>query len=178
MSRLLALLGVLAMLAACGSESESVSTPSKNSKLKPTSSCSAGLELRAGSSEAATGVRVQKIELVNCGAEPVVLDGYPQVKVLDESGRAVDVEVGNGSSGIATVESFDAQPQQLTLTTEGSAVFSILWRNTYDDVSAPPVVGAGLEVVLAPGGAPLRISGLSIDLGSTGKLGLSPWGSS
>jgi len=135
-----------------------------------------GLMVSAGGGEAAMGLRVQQLQVVNCGTVPRTLRGHPVVRVLDEDRAPLDISVRSGSAGITAVPSFDAAPATVTIKPGGRAGSAILWRNTYTDVSAPPAVGHYLEVTVAPGTAPQVITPEGdIDLGSTGKLGVAPW---
>ncbi|KOX24849.1 hypothetical protein ADK67_17745 [Saccharothrix sp. NRRL B-16348] len=145
-------------------------------------SCPTGVEYAVTGEEAASGLRVLTLELTNCGTEPLTLDGYPAVTVLDAERQPLPVAVGHGSSGISAVEAFDAEPRPVTVAPGGSAVTGLLWRNTYTDTSAPPVVGEHLELAVAPGEptqvfTPIGERGdpVTIDLGGTGKLGVRPW---
>ncbi|WP_170231992.1 DUF4232 domain-containing protein [Saccharothrix saharensis] len=145
--------------------------------------CPTGVEYAVTGEEAASGLRVLTLELTNCGTEPLRLDGYPSVTVLDGDRRPVTIAVGRGSFGISAVAAFDAEPQPVTVPPGGSAVTGLLWRNTHTDTSAPPVVGEHLELAVATGEptrvfTPVAPSGggpITIDLGSTGKLGVRPW---
>ena len=144
--------------------------------------CPTGVEYAVASEEAASGLRVLTLELTNCGTEVLELDGYPSVTVLDAEREPLTVAVGPGSSGISAVEAFDAEPRPVTVGPGESAVTGLLWRNIYTDTSGPPVVGAHLELAVAPG-RPAQVftptgehgDPVTIDLGSTGKLGLRPW---
>ncbi|MEU4443575.1 DUF4232 domain-containing protein [Actinosynnema sp. NPDC050801] len=132
--------------------------------------------------EAASGLRVLTLEVTNCGAEALELDGYPSVTVLGADREPLPVAVGPGSFGISAVEAFDAEPRPVTVAPGESAVTGLLWRNTYTDTSAPPVVGEHLELAVASGRpaqvfTPVGERGdpITLDLGSTGKLGVRPW---
>lgn len=148
----------------------------------PPPSADSCVEYAVTGQEAASGLRVLTLELTNCGTKALALDGYPSVTVLDGERRPLPVAVGPGSSGISAVEAFDAAPRPVTVAPGGSAVTGLLWRNTYTDTSAPPVVGEHLELAVAAG-EPTEVftptgdhgEPLTIDLGSTGKLGLRPW---
>ena len=145
-------------------------------------SCPTGVEYAVAGEEAASGLRVLTLRLTNCGAEPLELDGYPSVTVLDADREPLPIAVGPGSSGISAVAAFDAPPQPVTVPPGGSAVTGLLWRNTYADTSAPPVVGEHLALAVATGRpeqvfTPVGERGgpVTIDLGSTGRLGVRPW---
>ncbi|MGW0390842.1 DUF4232 domain-containing protein [Streptomyces sp. NPDC003042] len=135
-----------------------------------------GVRLVEGRGDAAMGLRVAEIQLVNCGTRPYVLEGYPEIRVLDRERRPVEVAVGRGSNGVSTVAGFDAAPQKVTLQPGRAASVGLLWRNLVTEVDTPAVEGWVLELAPRPG-APRQTLELksSIDLGNTGKLGLSPW---
>src|SRR5687768_12280452 len=113
--RILVLLVALVGLAACGARPDapplpepaaarpiSLSTPASDEP-----SCATGLRFVTGYTDAAMGLRLMSIEMVNCGTQPVELNGYPQVKLLDERWQKLDVEIINGSGGISRVDGFD-----------------------------------------------------------------------
>ncbi len=140
-----------------------------------------GVRVAAGLSEAATGLRVLELRLVNCGERPYRLDGYPLLRVLDAGGEPLKVEVAQGSAGIATVEGFDAPPEPLTLQPGEAAETQLMWRNTVTGNGAPQV-GESLSIAPAEGRPwqPVEAGdqypdGLHIDVGSTGVLGVRAW---
>ncbi|MDU0290540.1 DUF4232 domain-containing protein [Saccharothrix longispora] len=144
--------------------------------------CTAGLlRYSLGERDAAMGLRTLGIRATNCGTQPLTLDGYPAIEVLDDTGAVLPVVVGRGSFGISSVESFDAMPQPVTIHPGEYATTAVLWRNTYDDTTAPPAVGTQLRITAASDIA-AEVFALadeegpnSIDLGSTGRLGVAPW---
>lgn len=181
------LVAVLAGLTACSSPELSwlpaptVAQPV--SLLAPTStapSCDTGLRFTSGFTNAAMGLRVMSVEVVNCGTQPVVLNGYPQVKLLDEQWRQLAVEITNGSGGIASVDGFDDAPQPITVQPGERARSAFLWRNTNTSID-PPQVGSHADIAAAPGGTWQSLlsaspeEDISIDLGSTGRLGVRAW---
>ncbi|MCD0450020.1 DUF4232 domain-containing protein [Actinocorallia sp. API 0066] len=132
-----------------------------------------GFQLREGGANAAMGLRVVQIDLHNCGTEPITLNGYPELTLLDAQGAELKVDVGHGSNGVATVEAFDVPPKPVTVARRSTASASILWRNLVEggeSLRADRVV-----VTPAPKLEPRRVDGLNIDLGTTRKVGVSPW---
>lgn len=122
------------------------------------------------------GLRAGGLRLVNCGTQAYRLDGYPEVRVLDADARPVArVAVVHGSGGISTgVPGMDRPPEPVVLMPGESASFPLLWRNTVTDGAA--VDGRYVEVVPRPGDAAVRLELVhSLDLGTTGKLGIGPW---
>ncbi|MFI5733052.1 DUF4232 domain-containing protein [Kribbella sp. NPDC051587] len=113
--------------------------------------------------EAAMGVRVLGIHWENCGTRTVSVNGQPRLQLLDESHRPVnDIEITN-----------DGKAQPLVLKRGERATATLTWRNTLE---------AGLTNVNSPyarvwakrGAAPVMLTP-EFDLGSTGKLAVSPW---
>jgi hypothetical protein len=132
--------------------------------------------VRQGEQEAAMGLRVLQIVVVNCGTATRTVHGHPAVRLLDGDRRPLDVLVGNGSSGIASVPSFDAAPATVTLKPGERAVSAVLWRNLVTDPSVRATLGEFLEIAVA-GGDPPQVVALDggVDLGNTAKLGVAPW---
>jgi hypothetical protein len=135
-----------------------------------------GLSVRPGGAEAAMGLRVLQIVVTNCGAVPRILHGHPAVRLLDEDRATIDVAATPGSSGIATVPSFDAAAMAVTLRPGERAMTALLWRNTVTDASVRATLGRYVQVAVADGAPPQVIEpDGGIDLGNTGKLGVAPW---
>ena len=158
------------------------SAPRPTVSTKPTPSMAApgvcppsGVLVRRGEVDAAMGVRAAGIELVNCGSVPVTVNGYPDVRVLDDGGAALPVAVVHGSADIASLPNFDTPPAPVTAAPGARLVAGLLWRNRVD-MGGDVVKGTYLEIVPAPGQAPqtIRPDG-PIDLGTTGRLGVSAW---
>ncbi|MFJ3834225.1 DUF4232 domain-containing protein [Streptomyces sp. NPDC090054] len=148
-----------------------------SSAVAPSDACpEGGVRLLEGAGDAAMGLRVAEVQLVNCGTKPYVLNGHPQVRVLDRQRRPVEVSVAPGSNGVATGTGLDAAPQQVTLQPGQAARVGLVWRNLVTDSTVPAVEGWVLEVVPLPGAPRQTLElGRSIDLGNTGKLGIGPW---
>ncbi|MEW2414927.1 DUF4232 domain-containing protein [Streptomyces sp. NPDC046866] len=136
-----------------------------------------GVRVLESGGDSAMGLRIASVQLVNCGTAPYELDGYPQIRLLDRKRAPVEAEVGHGSAGVASgVPSMDAPAERVTLQPGQAASFGMLWRNlvTRSDVAA--VEGWAVEVTPKPG-APRVTAELTapVDLGNTGRLGISPW---
>ncbi|MES4901621.1 DUF4232 domain-containing protein [Streptomyces sp. NPDC000395] len=189
--------GLLGLLTACGSKpaSESVAAPAPPpaphaetldpsqrpygdpptlTPSAPPTCPKSGVYVQAEEPSAAMGLRAMTLRLTNCGKRAYTLKGYPTVRVLDGDGKPLDVRVGHGSSGIATLENFDAPPRQVTLRPHETAVAGVAWRNTVTDSTVPAVNGKALDVAPTEGSPRQTVTEL-IDLGNTGKLGVSPW---
>jgi hypothetical protein len=120
------------------------------------------------------------VEVANCGAEPLQLNGYPQVKLFDEQRAPLDVAILEGSGGIASLEGFDDAPQPITVQPGESAKSAFVWRNTHASAD-PPQIGKHVDMAAAPGGtwqalvATAPEGRILVDLGSTGRLGVRAW---
>ncbi|WP_433388112.1 DUF4232 domain-containing protein [Micromonospora sp. KLBMP9576] len=141
----------------------------------PTSDCpQSGVRISSPGVSAAMGLRALGLELVNCGTRPYPLDGYPVPRLLDGEGNPITVQVVDGAKGITS--GFDAPPEPLTLRPGERAGAAVLWRNLVTDPTVVATDGERLEV--APvAGRPAQVVGLDgpIDLGNTGRLGVSAW---
>jgi hypothetical protein len=159
-------------------------TPSDAAPLAPptpsaaTLPCPAsGVRMRTGQVDAAMGLRAMGLELVNCGAKPIVLNGYPAIRVLDAEQRPSPTDVIKGRSAITALDSVDAPPRPVTVKPGGSAWTTLVWRNTVTDSSV--VATNGDFLLVEPGdGKPAQVVPVTdhpIDLGNTGRLGVGPW---
>ncbi|MFB9410241.1 DUF4232 domain-containing protein [Dactylosporangium matsuzakiense] len=128
-----------------------------------------GLKVTAERGDAAAGYREMSLFLANCGPVTVTVNGRPDIVVLGKDRDVQDIAV------VASVH-YNPSPHPIVLKpgTRTSAVMS--WRNTYDDISKPPVVGVYLSVAATPG-VPRQLvkPPSSLDLGSTGRLEVSAW---
>ncbi|WP_426503964.1 DUF4232 domain-containing protein [Dactylosporangium sp. McL0621] len=128
-----------------------------------------GVKITADRGDAAMGYREMGLHLANCGDRPVTVNGQPEVVVLGQDRDVQDIAIVPGVR-----HNEPAQP--LTLAPGQSTTAVLAWRNTYDDISKPPVSGVYLSVAPAPGG-PRQIvkPPVPLDLGSTGRLEVSVW---
>ncbi|MCT2594427.1 DUF4232 domain-containing protein [Streptomyces sp. N2-109] len=189
--RLLPNLGLLAaasgLLTACGStpapgtDADAAAVPapasaSASPSAMPAPACpESGILVRPGTAEAAMGLRVMSVELVNCGAEsPYTVNGYPTVRVLDGDREVLDIDVRHGASSVALLDQFDKGPQPVTLKRGEKAVAKLVWRNTVTISSEPAANGRHLTVTPAAGSDEQTVPA-NVDLGNTGKLGVSAW---
>lgn len=82
-----------------------------------------------GGADAATGHRVQVINLMNFTDEPCVMEGYPDIAFADQNGNELDVSVARGSSFMAE----DPGATLITVPAQGQAKTTISWdANTTD----------------------------------------------
>jgi hypothetical protein len=132
-----------------------------------------GVRVYADRGDAAMGLRVVGLHLENCSDHPYRLSGYPQIQLLDLHRRPVaGVRVLHGSGGISTGTGFDDPPRAMTLAPGEQAASGLMWRNTL--TSGAPVDVPYVRVVAQPGTPAVTVTP-ELDLGSTGKLGVSPW---
>ncbi|MFH8748526.1 DUF4232 domain-containing protein [Streptomyces rimosus] len=174
-------LAVTALAAAgCSSASEpkAQSAPKAQSEPKPTAKPSRtapacpedGVVIKGLPVNAAMGTRAMGITLTNCGTSPYKINGYPGVRVLDEHRKPLDVKIAHGSDIVD-----DVGPEPLTLKPGEHATAVLMWRNRVTDVTGGAVNGAYLALTPAEdGGRPQTVREL-VDLGSTGKLGVTAW---
>jgi hypothetical protein len=135
-----------------------------------------GVLIREGGSDAAMGLRVLSIELVNCGASPYAVNGYPTIRVFDADHKLLDVDVERGTTGISGAGDLNAGPTPLTLGPGQEAVATLAWRNTVTDSTVVATNGAYLEIAPADGQHPQVVTPkYPIDLGNTGRLGTTAW---
>ncbi|MFF5491924.1 DUF4232 domain-containing protein [Streptomyces aquilus] len=132
-----------------------------------------GVRVYADRGDAAMGLRVVGLHLVNCGTGTYELNGYPGLELLDEDHGKVDgVRILHGTDAISTGAGGDGSPRPLTLRPGEAARTTLAWRNTTqagEAVNAPYV-----RVRPKPGAAPVTVTP-ELDLGTTGRLGVGPW---
>ncbi|WP_438388627.1 DUF4232 domain-containing protein [Actinopolyspora saharensis] len=177
--------------AAPTSTTTSPSTPTSSTTVTDsvTTGCpDTGVRLTTDLVETAMGLRLMHVELTNCGDRPYALNGYPRVRVLDEDRKPLDVRTAQGSADIASVDGFDTPPEAITVRPGEHAETQLMWRNTNTSFDAP-AVGKYLRITPArdrpwqpvePVGRERNPPGqdrneITINLGSSGKLGTSAW---
>ncbi|WP_305785730.1 DUF4232 domain-containing protein [Symbioplanes lichenis] len=136
-----------------------------------------GARIEAGSGDAAMGLRVLDFTLTNCGTTAYQVEGYPTLTLLDEEHKPQDVRVLHDIREITiSVPNLEVKPRLVTLQPGQRATAGVVWRNTYDDISHPPVNAFFLEMAPQPGRPEQTVVPDSrLDLGSTGRIGVSPW---
>lgn len=132
-----------------------------------------GLHVYVDEGDAALGLRVVGLHLVNCGTRPYELNGYPELELLDEDhDKADSVRILHGTDRISTGIGGEGGPQRVVLRPGEAAQTTLAWRNTTgfgDPVNAPYV-----RVRAKAGASPVTVVP-ELDLGTTGKLGVGPW---
>ncbi|GAA4587477.1 hypothetical protein BJY16_008249 [Actinoplanes octamycinicus] len=135
-----------------------------------------GVRVQAGGGDAASGLRVLTITLVNCGTKPYEVNGYPAVQALDEDQEVLDLQVLTGVTEILGSMPWDTPPKPVTLRPGQRASAALAWRNTYDDTRRPPANGTYLRVAPVAGRLPQTVEPeAALDFGSTGRFAVSAW---
>jgi hypothetical protein len=128
-----------------------------------------GVKITADRGDAAAGYREMSLHLTICGGKPVTVNGRPEIVVLDKDHATQDIAV------IPSVH-YPGPAHPMTLTPGQSTAAVMSWRNTYDDISKPPVSGVYLSVAVTAGGPRQLVKPpVPLDLGSTGRLEVSVW---
>ena len=178
--RALALAGV-ALAAGCaptGAATVGPDTPVPPTGASASPECpAAGVRLELSEVNAAMGLRVLGVVLTNCGRSPYRVQGYPAVRALDDRRAELRVRVLHGVEDITSaLPNRDGPPSPVVLQPGESADAVVVWRNTYTDVTRPPILAPYLRIAPEPGRrAEVLAPEGGVDLGSTGRLGVSPW---
>ncbi|WP_327352664.1 DUF4232 domain-containing protein [Streptomyces sp. NBC_01304] len=136
---------------------------------------SSGMRVYADEGDAAMGLRVIGLHLENCGKQTITLNGHPELQLLDGERKLITgVKILHGSGGISTGTGFDDPARPVTLKPGEAARSGLLWRNTTEMSEDGPVNVPYVRVLAKPGAAPVIVTP-ELDLGTTGKLGVSPW---
>jgi hypothetical protein len=136
-----------------------------------------GVLLQSGGTDGAMGLRALGVTLVNCGHETYRVNGYPAVQALGKDHRPVTVKVLHGVTDITgSIPDWSGPPHPVTLKPGQQAECVVVWRSTYDDIRHPPVNAPYLKMAPAAGRPSVILTPDGpVDLGSTGRLGVSPW---
>jgi hypothetical protein len=135
-----------------------------------------GTTLTIGEVEGASGLRAAGIFLTNCDTRTHTVEGFPTVRVLDESGAPLDVASGNGSEPVSAPDAFDSPAQPITLAPGERATARVLWRSQVTSTTTPVLHGSYLEVAPTPGAPPTRLEPRGgVDLGTTGRIAVNAW---
>jgi hypothetical protein len=132
-----------------------------------------GLHVYADDGDAAMGLRVVGLHLVNCSKQPYELNGYPELKLLDSGHDTIDgVRILHGTEQISTGIGGEGPPQPVVLQPGEAARTTLAWRNTTQ--FGEPVNAPYVRVRPRPGDRPVTVTP-ELDLGTTGKLGVGAW---
>lgn len=170
-------LTALTLLAACTPPPhvDPMPAPPTAPSTPPTPTCpTEGIRITEIGVSAAMGLRAMGLELVNCGNQPYELRGYPAVRLADADGEPIAVRIVPGAKEITS--GFDAAPTRLMLRPGERAGAALLWRNLVTDPTVVATEGRHLDVAPVTGrpAQPVELDG-PIDLGNTGRLGVSAW---
>jgi hypothetical protein len=120
------------------------------------------------------GLRVVGLRLTNCGTRVYDLNGFPLLQLLDEGRKPIlNVKIFNGSGGISVMDDFDAPARPVALQPGQTAYAGLMWRNT-TGLESEPVNAPYVRVKAERDAQPVMITP-ELDLGTTGKLAVSPW---
>ncbi|MEU7586044.1 DUF4232 domain-containing protein [Micromonospora sp. NPDC049230] len=155
--------------------SRPLTAPSPSASTDPPPACPAsGVRIRSTGGDAAMGLRALGLELVNCGDQPYQLNGYPVLHVFDAQREPIMLRVVNGGKEITS--GFDQPPRTVTLAHGERATAVVLWRNLVTDSTVVATNGAYLTVAPAAGQPAEDVDPDGpIDLGNTGRIGVSAW---
>ena len=128
----------------------------------------AGTSVAIGAVDAALGHRAFGIELRNCSREPVVVRGYPAVRVLDAQRGPLSVRVERGSSYMGR----DPGPKRITLAPGKRLVSLMSWSATVTDGDKSE--GEFVRIEPRPGDPPTTL-GVWLDLGTTAEVSVIAW---
>ncbi|MFJ9739092.1 DUF4232 domain-containing protein [Streptomyces sp. NPDC101166] len=132
-----------------------------------------GTRLWADEGDAAMGLRVVGLHVEYCGKGEYTVEGYPLLELLDDDREPVDgVKILKGSKEITTGLGDDEAPRPVTLKSGETAIARLVWRNTTG--FGTPVNVPYVRVRAKAGAAPVTVTP-RLDLGTTGKLGVTPW---
>ncbi|MCZ7417250.1 DUF4232 domain-containing protein [Streptomyces sp. WMMC897] len=128
-----------------------------------------GVRVMPGPVDGDDGLRLVRLMMINCGTEDFPVSGYPDVRVLGEGGKELDVELHQGVSAVYDVRGHTGKPQRFTLK-PGQTVESVaVWR---------PAGGSGgraLKVAPSEGDPWQKLSPGGLEFGGVGELAVSPW---
>jgi hypothetical protein len=116
------------------------------------------------------GHRATVVSFRNCGDQPRVLNGYPELKVLDDGRALLDVKVKQGSSYWGA----DPGAHPVTLAPGNRVQAIVAWSATVTD--GEKITGSYLSVSTAAGRSSQTLP-LKTDLGTTGEVTVTAWAS-
>ena len=153
---------------------EVTKVPSREAPAAPGTCPASGIRVSADRGDAAMGLRVVGLHLDNCGTRDYTVDGHPLLELLDDDLKHVDgVKILDGGGEITPGSADDKQqPGPVTLGPGESATASLVWHNTTE--FGTPVNVPYVRVRAKAGAAPVIVTP-NLDLGTTGKLGVTPW---
>ncbi|WP_406121150.1 DUF4232 domain-containing protein [Streptomyces sp. NBC_00989] len=152
---------------------EVAKVPSIEAPAAPGTCPASGIRVSADQGDAAMGLRVVGLHLENCGTRDYGVDGHPLLELLDDDLKHVDgVRIQDGGGEITPGSGDDKQPGPVTLGPGESATASLVWHNTTG--FGTPVNVPYVRVRAKAGADPVIVTP-NLDLGTTGKLGVTAW---
>jgi hypothetical protein len=139
----------------------------------PVPRCIDGLEISVGGEDAASGLRAVGLELRNCGRDPYRIKGFPELSLLDEDRKPLDVRVLRGVGEVTALPPWQVEPEEETIAPGASLTALLVWRNLTTDAETV-AVGEFVSVAAGPGQS-RHLLALHVDAGNTGKVAISPW---
>ncbi|MCU7729225.1 DUF4232 domain-containing protein [Actinoplanes sp. KI2] len=170
-SRVLTLIAALATAACTGAPASEPTSPTASAPASASAAsadCPApGVLITADRGDAAAGYREMTLTLRRCGDTSYLLQGRPDIVVLDERLQPLKVTVGPSVH-------YTADPRRINVRPGEGAMAVLSWHNTVTEGTA--VTGVALSVAPVQG-APRQIVNLPVpmDLGTTGRLDTSAW---
>ena len=135
--------------------------------------CAGGLSVRPGRLDVGAGHSLLEIELVNCGARTIKINGCPTVRVLDAGQKPFRVTVACGSASVP--EAYRPPARVLVLHPGQRAATVLAWLMVVQEWSTA-VQGTYLEITPADGYPAQLVSRYSpYNLGNTGRLAAGTW---
>ncbi|MCC2279899.1 DUF4232 domain-containing protein [Streptomyces sp. ET3-23] len=132
-----------------------------------------GIRITADEGDAAMGLRVVGLHLTNCGTRSRHLDGPPGLELLDGERKPVPgIDILHDAEDIASGTGFDDPPGPVDLAPGESASAGLVWRNTTGAGTAVNV--PYVRIKAGPAFPPVTVTP-ELDLGTTGRLAVSPW---
>ena len=152
---------------------EVTKVPASEAPAAPGTCPVSGIRVSADKGDAAMGLRVVGLHLDNCGTRDYNVDGHPLLELLDDDLKHVDgVKILDGGGEITPGSADDKQSGPVTLGPGESATASLVWHNTTE--FGTPVNVPYVRVRAKAGAAPVIVTP-NLDLGTTGKLEVTPW---
>ncbi|MEV8373902.1 DUF4232 domain-containing protein [Kribbella sp. NPDC056861] len=137
---------------------------------RPADCPAVGPKITTGIVEATMGYRAVVVTLANCSAQPLIINGYPVVAILDADRNTMPVPVTPGVVKVAT----DRGPARIRLAQGGTVQAAVTWFNSDDMISGRKVAGDFLS--LAPGqGDPVVVLPIATDINLRTKVSVTAW---
>jgi len=141
-------------------------------KVPPSSDCPpSGVTAVFGGSDAAMGLRVVGLKLINCSTRRQRVRGYPAINLFDAKRKPLPIKVKPGAVAMADP---DPGPRSLVLEPGKTAVAVLSWRNTVLADGTDTLTGEYASLAALPG-EPARRQRLHVDAGTTKRVAVTAW---